>query len=448
MKCRFLAAAILVGTLLAGPHILSAQDQADGVGQSASRPTRQTHAHAQSGRGHAGRTPRSGVPTIGDSLFRAASWLQPSNHGQNLTPARFRPARSRRPINDHGGHVHPAHHQGGVHTHAEPVQHGQPAQVANHTVNLEIGEPALATGQETVYEEIGNEILVDGTLGHGACCHPNGSCDTCCLVPFPAICWDNLEVGFGVQGFTGPLNRGETGSFGANQSVNLGLPLPLLCWHEIGGQVGVRGAQSNFSGAEFTNNERRQFFLTAGLFHRVDWGFQGGIVVDYLRDRWYTETDLSQLRGELSWVFPCFHEWGFWFNRHVRDDVVTAQVGVPGALATINEEWESTDVYAFFYRYRAAGIGGEARFFGGFTGDSDGILGVDMRLPVAERWDLDGGFTYLVPEEGTGNRGHEEESWNIGINLIYYPGCRTSCDGAYYRPLFDVADNGTFFIDR
>ena len=445
MKCRLIAAAILVGTLATGLQSTHAQDVVDAA-QVATRPTRQMPNAVR-------RAPRRGVPNISDALFSTASWLRPGARGQNLVPARFRPAhlRHRGPSQqDHIGHhqadhvIHPIHHAGHTHTRAAPAQHSR---IAELTVNLDPPEPAPAR-QETVYEEVAGDVFADGACGYGACCHPNGTCDSCCLIPFPLINWDNLEVGFGVQGFTGPVNRGETGSFGVNQSLNLGTPTPILLWREIGGQFGVRGVQSNFSGAEFTSNERRQFFLTAGLFHRVDWGFQGGIVVDYLRDKWYAEADLTQIRGELSWVFPCSHEWGFWFNRHVRDETITTQVGPVGTVATVNEQWEATDVYAFFYRYRAEGIGGQAKLYGGFTGESDGIDGFDMRMPISERWDVDGGFAYLVPQESTGNRGHEQESWNVGINLIYYPGCRTSCDGDYYRPLFDVADNGTFFVDR
>ena len=40
------------------------------------------------------------------------------------------------------------------------------------------------------------------------------------------------------------------------------------------------------------------------------------------------------------------------------------------------------------------------------------------------------------------------EAWNVSMNLIWYPG-RTAVSGArsIYRPLFDVADNGTFLVD-
>jgi hypothetical protein len=36
------------------------------------------------------------------------------------------------------------------------------------------------------------------------------------------------------------------------------------------------------------------------------------------------------------------------------------------------------------------------------------------------------------------------ESWNVGVSLVWTPfgGCKRGTN--YYRPLFNVADNGTF----
>ncbi len=66
---------------------------------------------------------------------------------------------------------------------------------------------------------------------------------------------------------------------------------------------------------------------------------------------------------------------------------------------------------------------------------------------------LEGTFAYLMPGEsktipsqlglpvvGT----FTPMAWNLGINLVYYPRGRSRRSLASpYRPLFDVADNGT-----
>ncbi|MBI2479494.1 MAG: hypothetical protein HYV60_12930, partial [Planctomycetia bacterium] len=274
-----------------------------------------------------------------------------------------------------------------------------------------------------------------GAVVGSDCCGGSG-CFQCMSIPCPTICFDNFEVFAGVQGFTGPVNRGETGSFGFHEGFNWGAPVP--CFGALGAQIGLQATQSNLSGAESTDETRHQLFLTGGLFRRVDWGLQGGIVFDYLSDDWYANTSLAQLRGEMSWVFPCLHELGFWFATFSN-----------GTTAT--ETFESTDLYALFYRHHFEALeGANASLYAGWTGDSDGLIGANMHLPLSCDWALEGGFAYLIPEQATGTagRGHAEESWNVAMSLVWYPGARSAIGNDYYRPLFNVANNGSFMVGR
>jgi hypothetical protein len=297
--------------------------------------------------------------------------------------------------------------------------------------------------------------MVGAPMSKGGVGCADGTCGTCsdctlvpcgCPFPFP---FGNLELFAGVQGFTGPANRSTgTGSFGFHEGLNWGIPIPgFQC---LGGQIGFRATQSNLSGAEFTNDTRTQGFVTAGLFRRVDVGLQGGVVFDYLSDGWYRDADLSNMRGELSWVFDGCHELGFWFSSatntsdepFVEGDVVDELI----------EVWESTDLYAFFYRHQfGACREGDVRVFAGWSGHSDGLIGVDLRLPLGCKWALQTNIAYLIPEQGEGHgfdAGHTQESWNLGITLVWYPGQMLGHRNYYYRPLFRVADNGVFMMDR
>jgi hypothetical protein len=213
-------------------------------------------------------------------------------------------------------------------------------------------------------------------------------------------------------------------------------------------QIGIRGVSGHYSGASFTTDTRNQLFLTGGLFRRVDWGLQGGVVIDYLRDDWYYDLRLTQIRGELSWVFPQCHELGFWFASSTRSDTVESQILGDGRFP-FDEQFEPIDLYAFFYRRRLEEIGGGyGRVFAGFSGKSDGLIGVDLKLPLTENWALESEFTYLIPREGNERIAHREEAWNVAIGLVWYPGCRKAVGNDYFRPLFDVADNGSFIVRR
>jgi hypothetical protein len=92
--------------------------------------------------------------------------------------------------------------------------------------------------------------------------------------------------------------------------------------------------------------------------------------------------------------------------------------------------------------------GGEGRVFAGATDDADGIVGADFALPLTDCWSLQPRFTYLMPEEGGGSIGARQEAWNIGINLVWHwKNQARSCHQSPYRPLFNVADNGSMIID-
>jgi hypothetical protein len=330
------------------------------------------------------------------------------------------------------------------------------AEPRSRPVSRRTAEPA----EETVLSAPSETML--GPLEE-ACCD-DGSCEACCLEPccaFPFLPLDNLELSTGVLGFTGPANRGSTGSFGFYECLNWGAPLPLFdtC---LGMQFGARATQSNLSGAEFTGASRDQVFITAGLFRRVDLGLQGGVVVDYLNDSWYRNASLSILRGELSWVFDGQDDIGFWFttaHSDSTDDSVILSRVVRNNVVTIetthtSETWRATDLYAFFYRRQLGECrDGEARIFGGFSSQGDGLIGTDCRLPLTDTWSLEGTSTYLIPKQGQGiglEAGHAQESWNISLGLVWVPGraFHGHGDSRYYRPLFRVADNGVFMLDR
>lgn len=335
-------------------------------------------------------------------------------------------------------------------------------------------EERALQGRSVVIQEHESLPLVDDDMthvegaihshGHDGGCGPNcgdscgGSCGltcrqacaTICLPCIPHISLDKFEFFGGAQGFTGPATRGAGSSFGFHEGLNWGSSLPCMPNEPFAAQLGFRATQNNFSGSSITDDDRRQFFVTGGFFRRVDWGLQGGVVFDYMHDEWYYDAiDLNQIRGEVSWVFPCQHELGFWFTQGMSNTTTTSEFRTaPAVFTTVTEGWEPTDIYAAFYRRKFQDCGAEGRLFGGFTGESDGIIGADVNLPISDRFALRSGFTYLIPSEGQSTGGFAEESWNVGISLVWYPGCRNSRNQDYNRPLFNVADNGSFMIDR
>ena len=255
----------------------------------------------------------------------------------------------------------------------------------------------------------------------------------------------DLELFGGVHGFKGPFDQGRNGNFGFNGGFNFGAPLGIWDW---GWQLGAEVAESNITGGQTIDNQaenRTQVFVTGGIFRRArDWGFQWGVVYDFLHDAYYANADLKQIRSDSSFIFPGrVHEIGYF-----------------GAYGTGTGNWvlldrptqnfiflEPTDVFAFYYRRYFDG-GGDGRIWLGWSGDGDGVVGGEIRVPMGKSWELQNRFDYLIPKQGNGSGAINNESWGVTIDLVWYIGLPAKCEQWHpYRPMLNVADNTLFMTN-
>jgi hypothetical protein len=319
----------------------------------------------------------------------------------------------------------------------EEVPHGM-------TMPMQPGEMPTPDGQF-----IDGEGPMQGgcdSCGSGGC----GGCSSCCCRPicclFCCEWWDqwaqDMSIFAGTQAFKGPVDQGFNGDFGFHEGINWGSPL----WDAmgLGAQIGAGVDESDLSRTNATDQHRNQYFFTAGLFHRPECGcgWQGGLVWDYLSDQFVDDFTLSQLRGDLSYVFNC-HEIGFWFTAGVSDKNLVSRTDT--TETTIR--YKPIDLYAFYYGHRFCN-GGEGRIWGGFTGGTGGLVGADFSVPVCDKVSLESGFNYAIPHRVDGSD-VPPESWSLTINLVWHPfSCAHASYCSPYRPLFNVADNGSFMVDR
>jgi len=279
--------------------------------------------------------------------------------------------------------------------------------------------------------------------GEGECCNDclsigPGDPDSCHSVRIRTPKWQELNVFGGVQGFKGPYDQSrDAGNFGFHEGFNSGFKIPYTY---AGYQIGYEAVQSQINGTESppSNESHTQHFTTFGLFRRTQDGLQFGSAWDTLVDRRQDTRTFHQIRSELSWLDACTHEFGAMVIVGVMDHEDQDDEGIV---------WEATDQYTLFYRLHGK-RGGEGRLYAGFTEDSDGILGADMLLPVHDRWSVQTGFTYMIPDAGKGPLGASEEAWNISLAMVWHWGCTARSSHCNpYRPLFNVANNGYMIID-
>jgi hypothetical protein len=163
-----------------------------------------------------------------------------------------------------------------------------------------------------------------------------------------------------------------------------------------------------------------------------------------MKDEFLTDVELKQLRGEIGYLYNECSEVGFWFTASDDDDLSIRRSG----SSIVRTVWaEPTDLYAFYYR-RTTCEGNELRVWAGFSGNSDGLIGGDFQVPLNNRLALRGAANYLIPSEAKGAIGSREESWGMGVSIVWYPGCRArSASTDLYAPLLRPADNSTFMVD-
>ncbi|MCA9257880.1 MAG: hypothetical protein KDA61_01715, partial [Planctomycetales bacterium] len=298
--------------------------------------------------------------------------------------------------------------------------------------------------------------IVDPSCGCTDGCGDVVGCGTCVGRPgadywcFP-IClprFKDLTVWGGVHGFKGPRDSLLFGgpsdnNFGFQEGLNIGGRAPFigLMFPQLSYQLGYQAVQSRMSGTtgpspSGSSVDRTQHFVTGGFFRRVNTGLQWGVVWDMMRDDLVTSQDFHQIRYELSIKSPQGRELGFLGTAHTNDQRV-------GGV-----DYQPVDQYVLFYRWRFHNAG-EGRLWGGATNDSEGLFGGDFFVPLNNRWSLQTGFNYLIPDGNAGQSSATEESWNLGMNLVWHFG-RTAkqCQSNPHRPLFQVGDNGSMFIDQ
>jgi hypothetical protein len=309
----------------------------------------------------------------------------------------------------------------------------------------EMGAPCAECGQMGGYCDCGPPDVCDDTW---PCWHSRrqwrnfrlfgGGWDVGC----PWNWWDELSLSAGPHSFKGPLDQGQNGNFGFQESVNWGGPL----WHchGIGFQLGAQGVHSNFAGYDVngvSDDNRNQVFATAGVFVRApnNHGWQLGVAFDWLQDDYYVDVSLDQIRAELSYLTFCGSELGVW----IASSSTTDDDPNNGMM------YEVTDMYALFFRH-CVPSGGEGRIWGGATGDGNGMVGADFRVPLTNRLALSSSVNYIIAQDGAGQDGLNEEAWGMSINFVWHPFRSKIGDGNHgqYRPMFNVADNTVFMVDR
>lgn len=325
-----------------------------------------------------------------------------------------------------------------------------------HAISTDVTEVNSAFLDSGAIEMVRHPITFADFTEVSACdaCGSGDHCDTslaCGPAPHHFLLdWSRSDLWVGVTSFSNPSNflSGAAsdddqveGIFGFQQGFNFGNRIPSLLAGQVGSQVGMRFVQGSLNGSGLTDKERNQFFATLGLFRRVDYGVQGGLVVDYLRDQWLYESNLVQLRGELSFLFSPIHEVGFRFTDSLRESTDTALL--PSSATSVAVRLSALETFRIYGRRRfGTNCGGLVELHIGSSQDGGTLLGGQLQNPLSGQLGLETSATFFTPKSST-QEAFSREVWNLSMAIVWTPGRLFGAQRDYDRPLFEVAGNGS-----
>lgn len=282
-------------------------------------------------------------------------------------------------------------------------------------------------------------------------------CDSSCCSEFGIVEW------FGNNSFKSISDSGAESNFGVVAGANVGRALGDRGFGiQAGASYGVYDFSGRTASVDENSSAQEQLFITFGAFKRAQecQHFQGGLVYDVMaNDNWGTfsnEPLLSQWRVQGEYLLSDYNAVGIVVTRRDHGDDQLVGPAIPGATAVFRPISQAS----FFFHHRWDN-GADSYLWLGFPekqrpGDAPGslgqsIIGTSMQVPLTEALGLYGTGTYMRPSSGPGAAGAAEETWNLGMGLTWFPGrnaANPSVAGSCNMPYMNVANNGTFLVDR
>ncbi len=254
---------------------------------------------------------------------------------------------------------------------------------------------------------------------------------------------ENMQLDIGVLGFRNTVSNLEQGNFGLDLGLNWSTPNSLI--FGLSAQAGGHFVQSSSEGVEVNGeslgDDRSQFFWTSGVFHRGDcWQF--GAVYDSLRDNQYDEFTIGQVRVELSQKI--FGDLDFGFRGAFAIDDQLINVWQFDKKEMSKDQATAISWYSLFLR-KYFEWGGEGMIYGGVTELEDGLVGGQIEVPISDSIALRNSFSFVFSNDNNRWNAIFDQTWNVSATFVFYlnGGARENSNNPL-RPLFDVADNGTF----
>lgn len=268
----------------------------------------------------------------------------------------------------------------------------------------------------------------------------------------------------GLDTFRGVSDGDLQSNLGLVTGANLGIPVPVLNEMGLGWQLGATYGIYDWDGRALrnTSDTQQQTFVTTGIFRK---GFDGrrlsfGLVYDWMiNNNWgefATGSVLGQWRGQVEYALSNCNAVGImgtlWDRQHSQQVALDDSLIIVGARP-VNQ-------LQFFWHHKFC-KGADGRLWLGFfpnherlNGDGslyDTSIGGDITLPLSKKLALYANFQYVHPSASAGPDAAFDNSYNLGVGLVFYPGGNArsrNINGGCWMPYMPVANNSTFLVDQ
>ena len=264
----------------------------------------------------------------------------------------------------------------------------------------------------------------------------------------PSSIFENLTLFAGLDGSKQPQDLGINANMGIRLSANWGFP--LFGAAGLGAQV---GAAYNASDAAVHvldqiegTSRRTQVYLTAGLFQHPTDKLHWGLAYDLLRQHYYDDFTLGQLRGQVGYDLARSNEVGVWFTKNAQGDTGSMS-DTSVHLEPISQVNGYTKITWASQAQTTVWIGvarGHHNVVWVFPDNSRSenvvVYGADLQLPLNDRFAVMGAANFLTPTS-TG-------TVDAYLGLTFYPGRGAMrASRSRYAPVSTVANSPTMPVN-
>jgi hypothetical protein len=258
---------------------------------------------------------------------------------------------------------------------------------------------------------------------------------------------ENVEFFGGLDGSKQPQDLGINANMGVRFAVNTGIRLSRRAGLglQLGAAVNLSDAAVHVLDQIDGTSRRTQRYLTLGLFQQGVSKLSWALSYDYLREHYYDDFSLGQLRGQAGYAVTRRDEVGGMVSTSVKHD--------RGLIGDTAVTLDPITQVAGYVRRTWPSSARTSAWIGVATNHHNVVLvfpdnsraghvvvyGAQLEMPLSDRLSVTGSSNFVTPTS-TG-------TVDAYLGISFYPGRKNAASRGRFAPILPVANNPEFPVD-